>query len=728
MGGAALAAFGAATASALTLTGCSPSSAGKKEAAGEKGAASDSSAQSTQGTLNPQDESYDSYSGDVSAIFSPITVGTMNLKNRIVKSAAGSDTMPKGSTEMSKNALDYYGLIADGGAALIILETSTLSPFGLTNGTKPSDSGSAEGRKIADRIHQSGAYVGVQFGLGTPMSPQTQVNDYTNEEIKAIVKDCGQAALRLKEAGFDCVEMKGATTDVLNQFLSRSRNFREDEYGAQNNENRVRFFKEIVEEIKTQCGSDFPVLTLINAVEEADASLGDNDSYIVLEEAQYLAQELEKSGADLIQVRVGVPGQEATCWGPDCNHTGYQMDGATGFGTQFDYSKHFGGFMDGSHSGVGGFIPLAKKIKEVVDIPVGCAGDMDIRLAPDLINAAVANGDIDLVFANRSLVVDPELPRKMEEGKRDEVAPCTKCFHCHATPLGEPEACRVNATTQFAYTDEMPEGYGLVPADTSKNVMVVGGGPAGMEAARIAALRGHSVTLYEQKDSLGGLLMTAQAYKGSHERLGDLRDYLSHQLELANVKVVTGQQVDASFAKGENPDVVLVAVGGKRENALSASSSVNVMGVESFSLDDIKDDVAIVGGNLQAIDIASFLIAQGKKVTMVNSTGKEALDMGQSPWVRKFTLPHLYAKGVKIYNNSDAVEVTDSGLKISMRDCGLEAEVACGTVVECRDMVPDTTLVDELTATGIEVHAVGCDAPKNIQSAIHAGNIVARNI
>ena len=123
--------------------------------------------------------------------------------------------------------------------------------------------------------------------------------------------------------------MKGATTDVLNQFLSRSRNFRDDEYGAQNNENRVRLFKEIVQEIKAQCGADFPVLTLINAVEEMDSSLGDNDGFIVLEEAQYLAQELERAGADLIQVRVGVPGQEITCYGPDCNHTGYQMDGAT---------------------------------------------------------------------------------------------------------------------------------------------------------------------------------------------------------------------------------------------------------------------------------------------------------------------------------------------------------------------------------------------------------------
>ncbi|WP_139651896.1 oxidoreductase [Raoultibacter phocaeensis] len=727
VGGAALAAIGATAASALALPGCSPApsnSAENKTASNTEAASSPAAI----AELNPQDDSYDSYSGDVSALFSPITIGSMNLKNRIVKSAAGSDTMPKGATEMSQNAIDYYGLIADGGAALIILETGTLSPFGLTNGSTPSEQGIIEAQKIADRIHQADAYVGVQFGLGTPLSPITQVNDYTTDEIKALVKDCGEAALRLKNAGFDCVEMKGATTDVLNQFLSRSRNFRDDEYGAQNNENRVRLFKEIVEEIRAQCGKDFPILTLINAVEEMDSNLGDNDGFIVLEEAQYLAQELEKSGADFIQIRVGVPGQEVTCYGPDCNHTGYKMDGATGFGTQFDYSKHFGGLMDGSHSGVGGFIPLAKKIKEVVDIPVGCAGNMDVRLAPDLINSAVANGDIDLVFINRMLVVDPELPKKLEEGRRDEIAPCTKCFHCHARPLGEAEMCRVNATTQFAYTEEMPEGYELPPAQESKNVMVVGGGPAGMEAARIAALRGHTVTLYEQKESLGGLLGTAQAFKGTHERLNDLKDYLTRQLEVANVQTVTGQAVDTDFVKSENPDVVLVAAGGLRESKLSSSSSVNVMDAGAIELNEIKDDVVIVGGNLQAVDIASFLVAQGKQVDIVNPNAKDVLDIEQSPWVRRFTLPHLYAKGVKVYNEAEAIEVTDNGLIITMQDCGLDKEIPCQTVIECWDMVGNTALIDDIAAAGIEVHAVGCDAPKNIQSAIHAGNIVARSI
>lgn len=675
--------------------------------------------------LNPQDESYDTYTTDYAAVFSPIQVGSMNLRNRIVKAAAGSDTMPRGATELSQNAIDYYGRFADGGAALVILEDSTIGSFGFNQFSSlvldSYEAGIEEAKKISDRVHQGGAYIGMQMGIGTPLEPG-DVNAYTTDEIHDMVTRYGECAARLKAAGFDCVEIKGATTDGLNQFVSRRKNQREDEYGAQTEENRVRFFREIIEEIRRTCGNDFAILTLINAVEESDDALGDNDKFILIEEAKGLARALEEAGADLIQVRVGASGMEANCWATDTNHCAYKAAGTTGYGTQFDYASHWQGLMDGAHSGVGAFIPMAREIKTAVSIPVGCGSYMDPRTAPDMMNDAVANGDVDLIFMNRPLTVDPELPNKLQEGRRDEVAPCTRCFSCHGKPYGEAEVCRVNATTQFAYTDEFPEGYELTPAESPRNVMVIGGGVAGLEAARIAAERGHSVTLYEKNNYLGGMLLFAEAIKGSHERLADLRAYLSRQQELRGVTVVTGTEVTLDLVKEQNPDAVIVAVGGKRESRVSGSK---VIGMDDFAGAEMGDRVVILGANLQATDLAQYLIAQGKQVQLVHEKTADQVDIEQSHWVRTYVRAHLYAHGVKVWNECAVNGVSEEGVAITMAS-GLEKTLPCDTVIECYDMIPNTALLEEIQQAGFEAYAAGCDAPKTIQSSIHAGYKVSR--
>lgn len=675
--------------------------------------------------LNPQDESYDACTTDFADIFSPVQVGHMTLRNRIVKAAAGSDTMPNDATELSQNALDYYGRFADGGAALVILEDKTVGNFGFNQFSSlvldSYEAGIEEAKKISDRVHQGGAYIGMQMGIGTPLEPG-DVNAYTIDEIHDMVTKYGECSARLKEAGFDCVEIKGATTDGLNQFVSRRKNQREDEYGAQTEENRVRFFKEIIEEIRRTCGEDFAILTLINAVEESDDALGNNDGFILMEESKELAKALEEAGADLIQVRVGASGMEANCWATDTNHCAYKADGTTGYGAQFDYAVHWEGLMDGAHSGVGAFIPMAKEIKNVVSIPVGCASYMDPRTAPDMMNDAVADGDVDLIFMNRPLTVDPELPNKLQEGRRDEVAPCTRCFSCHGRPYGEAEFCRVNATTQFAYTDEFPEGYDLTPAQSPKKVMVVGGGVAGLEAARIAAERGHSVTLYEKNEYLGGMLLFAEAVKGTHERLADLRTYLSRQQEVKGVTVVTGTEVTVDLVKEENPDAVIVAVGGARESRVSGS---NVINMDDFAGAEIGDRVVILGANLQATDLAQYLIAQGKQVQLVHEKTADQVDIEQSYWVRTYVRAHLYAHGVKVWNECTVNGVSTEGVAITMAS-GLEKILPCDTVIECYDMIPNTALLEEIQQAGFDVYAAGCDDPKTIQSSIHAGYKVSR--
>lgn len=734
VGGSALAAVGATLASAGALTGCSsePKSGGS---GGSDSSSTDAGSVAPGSAINPQDESYTTYTTDYSALFEPIQAGPLKLKNRLIKSSAGSDTSNVESAIVDQNAIDYYTNMAKGGIAMIMVETGTIRHLGFDPSVSPErlrvdnpEDGIEPAKALTDSIHEHDCYVGYQLSGPGNLGQPPVVNDISTEDIKAYVQDMAAAAQRLQRAGFDCLEIKGATTDGLNAFLSRRENMREDEYGPQSMENRIRFFAEMVSAVKEACGDDFAVAVLINGMEENDEMLGANDKFITIEESTEFAQLLEAAGADIIQIRVASPGQEITCWAPDCNHAAYRVNGMTGFGNLFDYDVHWNGMIDGNHSGAGSFIPACSHIKQAVSVPVGCAGSMDPRLAPDMINDAVANGDIDLVFLNRPITVDPEMPNKLQAGKREEVAPCTRCLHCHARPLGFPdETCRVNASTQHAYMDSMPEGYDPLPADTAKKVMVVGGGPAGMEAARIAAERGHEVSLYEKDASLGGLMKTASAFKGEHERLQDLIDYLSLQQELKGVEVHTDTEVTPELVDEVSPDAVVVAVGGDRETKLSAAGSTNVVGLGDFQLGEIGDNVVIVGAGAQAIDTAFYLLAEGKKITMVHSGAADEVDKEQSIWFQHILLPHLYAQGVRIFSEAEVTEVTDEGLVITT-DMGYEKVVACDTVLECYDMIVNDSLAQELEGK-YEVHAVGdCSEPWNIQKAIFSGNVAARAI
>ena len=210
-------------------------------------------------------------------------------------------------------------------------------------------------------------------------------------------------------------------------------------------------------------------------------------------------------------------------------------------------------------------IDVAAEIKSAVSIPVGAATYMDPAQAPDYFEEALADGKLDFLVMNRPLCVDPEYVTKLRENRIDEIAPCTRCLHCFYDPDKAGtllEHCRVNAANWRAFGESMPEGWTPQAAEQPKKVLVAGGGPAGMEAARVAAQRGHEGTLYEKSGSLGGLLTSAAAIKGPHENLERLAAYLTRQQELCGVKVVTKTEVDAQLVEQEQPDAVIVATGG----------------------------------------------------------------------------------------------------------------------------------------------------------------------
>ena len=285
----------------------------------------------------------------------------------------------------------------------------------------------------------------------------------------------------------------------------------------------------------------------------------------------------------------------------------------------------------------------------------------------------------------------------------------------------------MNATYFNAYTDSMPEGFAPTTAEVKKNVMVIGAGPAGMEAARVAAERGHSVTLYDAADKLGGLLPFAQGVKGNHERFSDYLTYIAHQLEKNGVEVKLNTRVDAAMVKEQNPDAVVVAVGGSREQKLTGTAGLPVLSPEqAFGAADLGDTVAILGAGVQAVDFASYLVSQGKKVVMIHPDAAGEVDKGQSGWFRTYMLAHLQSKGTKIWHNATVKAVEDGGVRI-VTDAGLERLVACDSVVEFYNMVPNTALAEELQSAGFEVHTVGdCAEPHNIQRAVLTGNLAAR--
>ncbi len=685
--------------------------------------------------LNPQDYDYRSKDTDFSHIFSPWKLGNIEIKHRMVKSAAGSDTISN-----FDEFLHYYEDFAKGGVDMIWVEDCVGLYKNFGGRKRPAEEVPLQ--ELADRIHALGSHVGYQLScMGQKFSgfdPATaamyesaHAEHLTLDEIHMLQEDFITGAKYMKSVGFDAVEINAAGNNIGQAFFSRMRNVRDDEYGPQSFENRARFVSEIIQGIKKECGDDFIVQVLINVIEENDVDIGDSTLSTTVEENCEICKMLEAAGADSLHLRLGPLGRHICQFASELYFTGYGIEGTNGYGAQFDFSRHWEGKLVANHSGCGLLLNIVQEVKQAVSIPCGGVTYMDPAHAPKMFDDAIAEGKLDFMMMTRSLCTEPEYVNKLREGRLDEIAPCTRCLHCHFDYNEEGkiyEHCRVNAMTQRVWREAMPEGPIPLPADGEKKVMVIGGGPGGMEAARIAAERGYDVTLYEKNGFLGGTLLFASAIKGPHENLDDLVAYLKRQQEVKGVKVVTGKAVDTEFIKAEAPDVVILAVGGLRpELELQSTAGTKVMRIdEVVNASKAGNEVTIVGGNCQAVDMAQYLIAHGKHVTIVSPEAKDKLDKGQSSWVKTFTLPMLYSRGTRLWPNAEIVAVGDGTVTIH-GETGVDITIKCDTVIDARDMLPNTSLAEGLD--GIDVYCVGdCKKPWNIAEAIGDGNLTARKI
>lgn len=467
--------------------------------------------------------------GRFEKLLSPFDLGGMRLKNRIVMPAM-SIGMATDDGYVTERLLDYFEERARGGAGLIIVGYAVVElPRGLTGPKRVAvdDDKFLPGlTSLAQRIKQNGAHVALQlnhaggfaissFAGSMPIAPSSVIcrvggeipRAMTVDDIQAMKMRFVQGALRAQKAGFEAVEIHSATGYLLNQFLCPAKNKRTDAYGG-DLPNRARFLLEIIAAIREKVGPSFPLWVRLNGKE-----FGIRGG-ITAEDTREVSRMVEKAGCCAINL--------------------------THYGTGYPFHQMV--------EPAGHFVYLAEGVKRAVKIPVMAGG----RMTPEVAEKALRNGSADLVTMGRQLLADPELPNKVTSGRADDVAPCITCLSCRGRS-GDAR-CTVNPALGLEKK--------FRPAPRVKNVLVIGGGAAGMEAAVVAARRGHKVTLFEKGNRLGGRMRMAS--RMPHKaRIADLTEYLSRQVARAGVKVELGKTVTPDVVRRANPDAVVIAAGGR---------------------------------------------------------------------------------------------------------------------------------------------------------------------
>lgn len=640
-------------------------------------------------------------------LLSPIKIGETTVKNRIFMPPLSTNLADKGY--VTDELVEHYKARAKGGVGLFVTEVVTVEP---TYCYLPGDmciyddSFIPGWKKLADGVHEYGAKILPQlfhpahmaFPLpGTPrLIAPSNVGPYyakeapravTKEELKVIIRQFGEAAKRAQIAGADGVEIHAAHAHgLLGGFLSPLYNKRTDEYGG-DIDHRLRLTLEVIEEVRRVCGKNFIIDVRISGSEYTDGGLNLNDMI-------YVAKQLEKAGVDFLHVSGGT----TIARGSSIPAPGTPM---------------------GSHAAT------AAEIKKYVSIPVATVGRIT---EPWIAEELIANGKADICMIGRANLCDPEFANKVAAEKADDIRPCIGCLRClNGIMFGKRVACTVNPSFELENEDT------LAPAAEKKNVLVIGSGPAGMEAAFVAAKRGHHVVLCEKDAELGGLMRIA-AVPIAKQDLTRLIQYMARRLEGAGVEVRLNCTVDKAMLEGEFKGYEVIAGAGAQPIVVPAFTGFK----QWMTADDVLAGrafpgrkIVVIGGGSVGCETADYLAPlvndlypRNREITLLEMA--PGVMAGESGPGRSLLVQRMMAKGVQMICGAKVEKVDESSIwytKDGQQHCIADAD----TLVLAMGYKADPALEEMLKAAGASYHLIG-DANKvgTIKDAIGAGYETAK--
>ncbi len=585
---------------------------------------------------------------------SPFKIGNLVVKNRFGMAAMGMPGTKDANGHITDNGIAYFTERARGDFGFITVYSvhpdDEIDPAVMPNILRDKPGFIKRAKLLLDQCHAYGAKVFIQISMGLGRNgipgckgpeelpyygnPSVKTPGLTTEEIEAKIKKVVETAKFMQDTGFDGVEIHAMHWGyLLDELAMEITNHRTDKYGG-SLENRLRAVREIAEGIKALCGKGYPVimrLGLKSFMEGFNRSTlsGENEAGRTLEESIEIAKLLEQYGYDALNTDMGVYDSFYYLLPPSYMEKGY-------------------------------ILPYVEKIKQAVSIPVIAAGG---RLNdPYLCEKAVAEGMLDGIALGRQSLADPMYPRKIAMGKPEKIRPCIGCnVGCNGeTTLGKNNCCAVNPLA-------LKEGYyGVSPALKRKRIAVIGGGIAGMECARTAALRGHQVSLYEKEASLGGLLLAAGHHAFKSE-IQDLNLWYQNELEELGIPVYLNREMRAEDIRALDADTIVLTVGAVPiMPPIPGIDSEKTIDCVSAAADrcSLGEKVVLVGGGMTGCEIAYDLAMKGKKVTVVDAL--DHLMMTATAVPNKLMMFELFKKyGIEVVTGHRIEEINETGAVVS---------------------------------------------------------------